>query len=735
MNDFSTRLARLREAATSDAPLPALRKLAPEHLDDVFEIELATRILQGPDTDGADTVRRFLRLAQQASSEGIVSVATPAVLRAFLNRLTEDLKAEGGWEPTAPLWFSPLPPLSPLEELWLSCEKGVTTPEQESLEEAFAGPRWMEIENLLAPNFVRRLAQEVEAADGAGKLGLERAGTGESEQIGVQRHDSVRYLDGREPELIAVAPTLAIFIQWALQRLDTRLRGAGQIFPPQRAMLARYPAPSDGYSRHLDNPQDANERALTLVVYLGTPEAPCRGGEIALWEDVEAEEPSAELRARPGSAVLFDSRTVPHAVRPIEKGPDRWALTFWLSATLQSPLVARTRPRLGVSDALLRIPNPPLPAGTTLFHELGGRRATGSIVVRKQAQGRRPRAGIVCTVYRAGETLDAWCAHHLTLGFDHLILIFDHLDEPAEASVAARLETAHPESRLTIWSGPEALNRQLRLPREMCDPDLEALARSGSSAWAVAARQSLNASAALLAAREGVFGGAPLDWLVHLDADELFYCEGAGRGGGTPASHFAAAEHGGLDLLRYLNHELLGPPSGGPRFKCNPNLAASKLGPHGWAELSDQLDLGPDAERPWFHGYLNGKSAVRVEAALSAAGVHGFSLKEDVEERKRVLAGPSILHFRWPSAAALLRKASSFAESPRPEGDLPFQISATEEAALDVIRAAREAGEEPSAHIERFHHRLTQFKPGEIELLDTAGLILRPRLKYPLPVR
>ena len=634
MNDFSTRLAHLRDAASSDAPLPALRKLESEHLDDVFEIELASRILQGPDADGADTVRRFLRLAQQASSEGLVSVATPAVLRAFLTRLSEDLKAEGGWEPSAPLWFSPLPPLSPLEELWLACEKGITTPAQEDLEQAFAGPRWLEIPELLTASYVRRLAQEVEAAHGAGKLGLERAGVGAGEEIGTQRHDLVRYLDGRESELIAVAPSLAIFIQWALQRLDTRLRGAGQIFPPQKAMLACYPAPSEGYSRHLDNPQDVNERALTLVIYLGAPETPCRGGEIALWADRDADEPTAELTPRPGSAVLFDAREVPHEVRPIHKGPSRWALTFWLSSTAQSPPSVRPRPRLGVSDALLRIPNPPLPAGTTLFHELGGRRATGAITVRKQASRSRPRAGIVCTVYRAGETLDSWCSHHLTLGFDHLILIFDHLDEPTEAAVAARLETAHPESRLTIWSGAEALNRQLRLPREMCDPELEALARSGSSAWAVAARQSLNASAVLLAAREKVFGGAPLDWLVHLDADELFYCEGAGRGGGTPGVHFAAADAAGLELLRYINHELLGPPSGGPRFKCNPQLAAAKLGPHGWQELRDQLGLGPDSERPWFHGYLNGKSAVRVDAALTAAGVHGFSLREDTEEKR-----------------------------------------------------------------------------------------------------
>ena len=62
------------------------------------------------------------------------------------------------------------------------------------------------------------------------------------------------------------------------------------------------------------------------------------------------------------------------------------------------------------------------------------------------------------------------------------------------------------------------------------------------------------------------------DWLLHLDADELFCMEGAGRGGESLRDHYAVATAAGLHMIRYLNHELLLPhePGSAPRFRLKP---------------------------------------------------------------------------------------------------------------------------------------------------------------------
>ena len=214
--------------------------------------------------------------------------------------------------------------------------------------------------------------------------------------------------------------------------------------------------------------------------------------------------PAEILAARGGSAILFDSRTIVHEVRPLREGPARWALTFWFNDAPQQPSLSPPLPTLTTTDVLLPIAAPPLPPDTVLFHELDEDSVGGTISVRPTGTPRPranppgPRAGLVSTVYRGGRDLDAWCEHHFSLGMEHIVLIFDHLDEPGEAADAARLSSIYPPSRLTVWSGAQLMEEDW--PSIPAGPDvaeLKRLARSGSSSAAVAARQTLNASAAL----------------------------------------------------------------------------------------------------------------------------------------------------------------------------------------------------------------------------------------------
>lgn len=739
-------LAALRERLATDAPHLDLHDLGdPARLHLLFHLELCALVRGGPENGGRERLHRLLAVAGQAAARGDLLLATPVALRGALAALSAELHQSDIWAEDHPLWWAPLPQPATLEDLWrrLARRRGalLSFPEPVSLAAAFTGlgaPRYLLRPSFLTPALTSRLHRELELAWETRRLRLDRAGVGAGGTITVQRSDEVHYVDGTEPALLAAAPALAVLVQWGLRHLGARLTPAllgTEAHPPQKAMLARYPAPSQGYEAHLDNPggKDDNGRLLTLVLYLNGPDARCRGGELEVWTPgtSTAKPPTQTLSAGTGAAALFDSRLIPHRVRPLAAGPARWALTFWLNDAPQAPSLMPP-PRPTQRDVLLPITAPPLPPRKVLFHSFDDGDPAGQIEV-LTVPAAQPRVGLVATVYRAGSDLDTWCAHHLALGFDHLIVIFDHLEDADEGADAARLRTAHPATRLTTWSGAELAATSWRTVDDLELRGLRTIADGGGSSHAVAARQTLNASAALAAARGNALGGAPLDWLLHLDADELFYLEGSGRGGATLHDHFAAASGADLHLMRYLNHELLLPLPASTALRCkrNPRLGAARLGTIGWEKLVTHLKMGQKDRRPYFNSYHNGKSAVYVGAAKAAAGVHSWALDDSTASRRCVLAGPSVLHLHCPSAQHFREKYLSKAAAPAVD-EAPFAASPMESAALALIHRleADNADRETMAeHLDALYASLTGFSDDEIELLAEAGLIFQPDLE------
>jgi hypothetical protein len=699
-----------------------------------FAYELALLVRSGPGGEATAGPAALLGLAQRAAAAGAASWLTPCSLRKSLAQVARDLHEQGAWDPEEPLWWQPLPAPSSAEELWAALEEGGGGQVRGST--SSEGSSWATCPRVIGAEVLEGIAREMEEAYGRGRLPLERGGVGAAGRRALQRSDEVAYLTGREPDLQAVAPGLAVLLQWLRERLPALASGRfpdRRLQAPAKAMLARYPAPCGGYNPHLDNPGGAedNGRAVTSVVHLNPPGREPAGGELVLWAPGAAVSapPDAVVAPRGGSAVLFDSRAVPHQVRPLAAGPARWAITLWLQEDPEPGLARRSIPALTVMDALQAVPAPPLPAGTVLFHELDDDLPGGRIVARRRSAV-RPRVGLVATVYRGGERLDRWCGHHLGLGVDHLVLVFDHLDEPAEAADAARLRSRYPAERLTLWSGAAVQAERWRgLPPFPESDRLRAWAEAGAASFAHASRQALNASAALLASRTGELGGAPLDWLLHLDADEWLQLEGAGRGGASLHDHLAAASAAGVVLVRYVNHELLLPwePGARPRFKINPRLAAARLGPGGWQALVSALRMAQTDPRPYFTGYTNGKSAVAVAHGLAAAGVHGWHLAVAVPAAGRAtLAGPSVLHFHRPTPEAFRAKYLAAAAVPW-EGPRPFAPCPAEEAALALLRSL--AGADPATverELDALYRRLTTFSHAEIGLLEEAGLLFAP---------
>jgi hypothetical protein len=632
------------------------------------------------------------------------------------------------------MWWDSLPRKSPLDKLW---EK-VVVPDQWIAATNSADllvppdePAFQRWDEFLDPRFLATVQREIEFLEKKGLLDLESEGVGSGNELTADRNDSVCYLTGCEIDLMRHAPRFCILIQWLLGELPgqlSQLKGFSPLASPDKAMLACYRSPSGGFARHLDNPGDPedNGRSVSVVLYLG--EKNCKGGELAAWLQGRDSTgpPDLVLEPQPGSAVVFDSREIPHEVRPLKKGPDRWAVVLWMRDA--EPQLDQVVPTPELSDLLVRVPELPLPAGRILFREFQEDGGPIRISV-KTAVEQHSRAAVVCTIRDARNSFEGWCKHHFEIGFHHLIVVFDRPDSPDDSELIKHLRALWSPAQLTLWTGPEVAEQRWPELDEL--PSLARLTScaSGDSSSAVAARQALNASAALRSVRRGELGESAIDWLVHLDHDELFSLQGQAAGGSSLEKHFGAATQAGLHRIRYLNCELLDPitPTDSPRFKVNPSLAESLLGPAGWRAFQEEMKMRPEDRRPYFRGYANGKSAVAVAFGESAAGVHDWYLSSNDQSSSAVLAGPSILHFDSDSASGFrdkyLRRAETIAE------DRLFEASPTEKAAVELVLELRDQGAS-SAELERalesLRIELSHFTEEETALMEEAGLLIEP---------
>jgi len=139
----------------------------------------------------------------------------------------------------------------------------------------------------------------------------------------------------------------------------------------------------------------------------------------------------------------------------------------------------------------------------------------------------------------------------------------------------------------------------------------------------VMARQVLNAAAAVPLATE-----SGIDWLVHLDSDELFCVEG-----GSAPAHFQRLADQGIRRALYLNHEAAPEQEDiedffrtVTLFKLNPLAHSATSGAAGGTSVGEAERLALARQRrALFHFYANGKSAATVDPWLRPLGVHEFA--------------------------------------------------------------------------------------------------------------
>jgi hypothetical protein len=200
--------------------------------------------------------------------------------------------------------------------------------------------------------------------------------------------ERANYAKQRTPHLL-LAMDLLRALPDALQQCGYSFRGGAEALAvPGVCLVSAYPAGAH-YSRHLDCYGDDNARALTLILYANDEDwrldrdggglalepvtAAAAGGQAEEEGQAEgqaaaggqAEEEGQEMVVSPsgGTLVIFESRTVWHAVRPSKKL--RYAATLWVYASPVSHQAA------GSASAAARAPPAAAPTKTST-KESGG---------------------------------------------------------------------------------------------------------------------------------------------------------------------------------------------------------------------------------------------------------------------------------------------------------------------------------------------------------------------------
>jgi hypothetical protein len=308
------------------------------------------------------------------------------------------------------------------------------------------------------------------------------------------------------------------------------------------------------------------------------------------------------------------------------------------------------------------------------------------------------RAAIVATMRAPGaDVLASWLAYHRAIGFRHFFIYFDDPDDPDRAAATGRDVTA-----------------------VRCDPAfVRGLARL--SQWSVVGRFVAGTGVDRLLARQILHvedamtrieaGRMPIDWLLHIDADELFVVPGDDAG-----AHFAALDRLGTDQAIYLNHEAV------PEtlevgdmfrtvtlFKRNPAVLHSAGKP--------RLAL---ASKRRYLAYSHGKAAIRIGADAVPDGVHTFAGIGGAL-RTRWLASPYLLHYpscgfaRWRLKYQLL-------------GDFPDEWMGRGAIRLQFHLHSRDVRAAPDDQVRAWYRRRAMLGgPAARELLRKRGVLVRIR--------
>jgi hypothetical protein len=197
--------------------------------------------------------------------------------------------------------------------------------------------------------------------------------------------------------------------------------------------------------------------------------------------------------------------------------------------------------------------------------------------------------------------IESFITYHLSIGFERLFLFFD---DPSDLC----FEKAAKYPQVVAIKHDDSLRRLWKESRLYIED--ETLCRFVDKE--VMARQELNVGIAVQLALEN-----DIDWLLHLDIDELFYLATD-----TLEEHFRALAGRNIERATYLNYEAI--PERVEIVDYFREVTLFKKTPRLSQTQTDLIDSMPELSASSFLFYGNGKQAGRVSAELLPLGVHAF---------------------------------------------------------------------------------------------------------------
>jgi hypothetical protein len=300
--------------------------------------------------------------------------------------------------------------------------------------------------------------------------------------------------------------------------------------------------------------------------------------------------------------------------------------------------------------------------------------------------------------------LGSFIAYHRAIGFSHLYIFFD---DPADPGAA----TLEGDPGVTPIRCDEKLRRRWRA--------LRSYPRFGGHVESeVMARQILNCELAI-----GMAAAAGIDWILHIDSDELFFCEG-----NNAPEHFRTLDLRGTRDAVYLNFEALPEKPEIRDYFREVTLFKVNISHQGGLRFdARQMALLRSAhfadEHFNFHLYNNGKAAARIDADLLPVTVHEFGrvMPDGSLDRRHEICGDSQLILHYPNCGfsnfvTKYRTLGSF-------GDKWFGVN-------EVFRFHREArdivAQGDDAKARQFYvDRVMRNPADDVDLLIEQGILKR----------
>lgn len=240
--------------------------------------------------------------------------------------------------------------------------------------------------------------------------------------------------------------------------------------------------------------------------------------------------------------------------------------------------------------------------------------------------------GIISTVrVQNWGAFQSWWRHHSRLGFKRFYLYMD----PEDSAISKVERLAGVEVVVVDEAYRERLTHHPYAQQHA--GQIYAKGSATTSPDALTALQLCNMATALdFARRDGV------QWLLHIDIDELFY-----PGEGNATEHFQLLDALAIGQARYINHEAI--PSREEHEDCFREITLFK---RNGAEIPPNVfeSVKPfwNKRGAYFLAYDNGKCAVRTIAGVTPATAHGFRLPV-VPLGRATLSTPCILHYPFTS--------------------------------------------------------------------------------------